>query len=451
LRNASGLVWTGQRQLLFSEIKTGLGLHMGIVTADENRGQERDVYLAANERAMAHRSYVSPDGYWVLLVAMDKDGRWGPCRVVPMDGRSSGHQVGPPAADCTFGAWSRDGKWMYLTSKAGGVNHVWRQRFPDGQPEQMTSGPTEEEGVAMAPDGRSVVTAMALQTGSVWVHDASGERQISLEGNAAYPEFTLDGRKLSYRVQRTVPGSGNTRDPGEVWVADLVTGRSQPLAPSLQALAYDLSADGREVVMEVADRAGKPRLWLAPLDRGTPARQIPSVEGREPLFGPGGDIFFRHAEGTSGFVYRVHRDGTGMRKALERPMHILNGISPDGQWIEGFASLSENGPAAARYVFSLDGGPAIPIGASWNWSRDGSSVAMNGGPIALGRTYLVPLPRGEGLPRIPVGGFHAEAEIARLPGARRIDADSVVPGPSLDVYAFYRGTTQRNLYRIPIQ
>jgi hypothetical protein len=43
---------------------------------------------------------------------------------------------------------------MYFTANPGGVNHIWRQRFPDGQPEQITSGPTEEEGMAMAPDGR---------------------------------------------------------------------------------------------------------------------------------------------------------------------------------------------------------------------------------------------------------------------------------------------------------
>ena len=76
-----------------------------------------------------------------------------------------------PEAGCTFGAWSPDGKWVYLTSKAGGLYHIWRQRFPDGQPEQLTSGPTEEEGIAMAPDGRSFVTAVALQSSSVWIHD----------------------------------------------------------------------------------------------------------------------------------------------------------------------------------------------------------------------------------------------------------------------------------------
>ena len=179
---------------------------MGIVAAEESRIGQRDVYLPAHEHGMAHRSYASPDGKWVLLVEMNEDHAWIPCRVVPMDGSSPGRQVGPPGGGCTFGAWSPDGKWMYLTSKAGGVHHIWRQRFPDGQPEQITSGPTEEEGIAMAPDGRSFVTAVALQNASIWLHDASGERQISsLEGIAVTPKFTPDGQKLCYLIVREFP------------------------------------------------------------------------------------------------------------------------------------------------------------------------------------------------------------------------------------------------------
>ena len=39
--------------------------------------------------------YLSPDGKWVLLVEMDIDHLWEPCRLVPADGSSSGHKVGP--------------------------------------------------------------------------------------------------------------------------------------------------------------------------------------------------------------------------------------------------------------------------------------------------------------------------------------------------------------------
>jgi eukaryotic-like serine/threonine-protein kinase len=450
LQNATGLTWTGPGQVLFSEKRNNGGL--GIVTAQEGRIGQRDVYIPLHDRGMTQRSHASPDGKWALLAEITGYGNWGPCRVAPMDGSSQGRPVGPPGADCTFGTWSPDGKWMYLTSKAGGLFHIWRQGFPGGRPEQFTSGLTEEEGIAMAPDGRSIVTAVALQSASIWVHDASGERQISLlEGNAAYPKFTPDGKKLCYRIVKAVPRlSGTNRDPGEVWVADLASVHSESLAPGFQPLDYAISTDGKEVVMEAPDGEGKPRLWLAPFDRRSPPRQIPGVEGRSAQFGPSGEIFFRYTEGSSGFVYRVRPDGTGLRKALEQPVFFLTAVSPDGRWIEAWARNPGNGLSAVQ-MFPLGGASPVVIGSNTHlqWSSGGDSLWISGGAVADGRTYIVPLPPGKILPRIPPGGFSSEQEIARLPGAHMIDAPGA-PGPSRDVYAFERRTVQRNLYRIPI-
>ena len=70
LRNASGLVWTGPRQVLFSEIK--MGIHMGIVAAEENRIGARDIYLPETRTS---------DGASLLLVTrwqMGAAGRNGP-------------------------------------------------------------------------------------------------------------------------------------------------------------------------------------------------------------------------------------------------------------------------------------------------------------------------------------------------------------------------------------
>jgi eukaryotic-like serine/threonine-protein kinase len=444
LRNASGLIWTGPQQVLFSEIK--MGVHMGIVAAEESRIGARDVYLPENEPAMAHRSYLSPDGKWVLLVEMDQDHLWLPCRLVPVDGGTPGRHVGPLGGGCTAAAWSHDGKWMYFTANPGGVNHIWRQRFPNGQPEQITSGPTEEEGIAIAADGHSFVTGVALQNTSLWVHDANGERQISLEGNGYNPKFTSDGKKLCYLIVREAPNQfAFYRNPGELRTADLQSGGSESMVLGLPVLDYDISSDGRQVVVWIVDREGKSRLWLAPFDHSSPPVQIPNVEGVQPRFGPGGDIFFRHSVGTSTFVYRVHPDGTGLRKTLEQPVFLLWAVSPDGRWVVGWAPLPGNGPPAIQ-AFPVNGGSPIQIGGSFtflSWSLDGRSVLLAG-------SYLVPLAAGESLPRIPKGGFHSDEEIARLPGARRINVPGVVLGPSSEAYAFYRGTIQRNLYRIPI-
>ena len=134
---------------------------MALVTSNESRADLRDVYVPPRERGMAHRSAISPDHKWVLLVEMDNGG-FLPCRLVPFDGKSAGKQVGPPNAGCTYVAWSPDGNWMYLSSDSGGRFHIWRQRFPDGEPQPVTSGATEEEGITIAPDGSSLITSVGL-------------------------------------------------------------------------------------------------------------------------------------------------------------------------------------------------------------------------------------------------------------------------------------------------
>jgi len=458
LKNASGLVWTDPRHIMFSEIR--MGVHMAVVTSEESRMGQRDVYVPPDEPDMAHRSYPSPDGRWVLLVEMDNDYFWEPCRLVPADGSSSGRKVGPLAGGCTFAAWSPDGKWMYFTSNAVSANHIWRQRFPDGKPEQITAGPTAEEGIAMAPDGRSFVTAVSLQSASLWIHDKSGDRQISLEGNAAAQVFTPDGAKLLYRVARELPNEfDNFRDPGEVMVADLKSGRAEPLARGFKVLNFDISRDGRQVVIEASDDAERARLWLAPLDHSASPRQVPNVEGGHPHFGSDGEILFRHTEGgpagaDSGFIYRVLPDGSGLQKVIQQPVNHFNypsPISPDGRWVFAFGAPLDNGPSGGQ-VYSLDGKPPIFIGGNIGgngraaWGAGGVLLSIEG----ESRSFFFPLAAPHILPDIPAGGLATGEEIARLPGARRIEGRLVTLGPSPDVYAYYKGNTQRNLYRIPV-
>src|SRR5437764_13210146 len=116
---------------------------MSIVSSTASRTDQRNAY-APPESGMAHRSRLSPDRKQVVVVEMTNS-VWLPCRLVPFDGSSRGTSVGPAPAQCTDAAWSPDGKWMYFTANASGGFHIWRQRFPDGKPEQVTFGITEED------------------------------------------------------------------------------------------------------------------------------------------------------------------------------------------------------------------------------------------------------------------------------------------------------------------
>ena len=305
----------------------------------------------------------------------------------------------------------------------------------------------------MAPDGRSFLTAVGVRQTSVWVRDGRGERQISLEGRAFQPKFSPDGTKLLYRIR--------TGTSSELWVADLGSNHTEPLLPGFPIpvaaefgaswySAFDIAPDGRQLVFFSPDREGKPRLWLAPLDRRSPPRQIPDVEGEGPLFGPNGEIFFRKVEGSSAFLYSVREDGTGLRKASESlVVGLFPYVYPNRKWL--LVGMTPYG----QVIFPTAGGaPIVPhLGPppTLMWTGDGKYLFVVGGETKA-NTYVLPLSPGEVLPGsiAHAKNFPSEAELAKLPGVQTIPVGDVVAGPTADVYAFTRATVQRNLYRIPI-
>jgi serine/threonine protein kinase len=454
LPNASGLTWIDPHRLLFSEIKRGE--HMAIVMASESRAEARDLYVPPHERGMAHRSHLSPDGNSVLVVEMD-NGEWLPCRVVAFKGNSTGKQVGPAGAPCTNAAWSPDGRWIYLSAHAGGNFHIWRQGFPDGQPEQITSGPTEEEGITMDPDGGSFITSVGLRQRTVSIRDTQGEHQISVEGYAYWPKFSPDGKKLYYRILKG--GTSPFLGPSELWVADLASGHNEPLLPGLSVTSYNLSRDGRRVVFSAVNADGESHIWLASTDRRSPPRQVPNIDGDMPVFGLPGELVFHAIEGGGSFAFRVHEDGTEKQKLVSQQIYQILSISPDAQWLVTSGLPTGGETTWSTLILPMTGSSPIMILNAFciaQWQPDSRFFYLSvlkgmNSAGAYGKTYVLPVPHGKTLPDIPAGGFLSEAAVAALPAVRVIDSADIAPGPAPDIYAFSRQTIHRNLYRVPLR
>jgi len=451
LPNASGLTWVDSQHVLFSELKEGM--HMALVTSNESRADLRDVYVPPRERGMAHRSAISPDHKWVLLVEMDNGG-FLPCRLVPFDGKSAGKQVGPPNAGCTYVAWSPDGNWMYLSSDSGGRFHIWRQRFPDGEPQPVTSGATEEEGITIAPDGSSLITSVGLAESTVWVHDDKGERQISSEGFAQYPRFSPDGKKLYYLD--SPHGSSGKFSSGELRVVDLKTGTSDRLLPGFLLTTYDISVDGRRIAFSAADEQGHSHLWLASLDsRSSPRQFLSSADEDSPVFGPKGYLYFRAAEGQLNFLYRMKEDGSERTKVSPDPILEMenDSVSPDGQWVLVTRAVSgDENVSFATAAVPVAGGAPVPVcrrvcRAGWIPGQRLFFVSVESW-MAGNKTWLLPVSSDGNLPALPPAGI--EAEKSNIKGAKFLDGE-VIPGPAPGLYAFSRSGVHRNLYRIPLQ
>jgi Tol biopolymer transport system component/tRNA A-37 threonylcarbamoyl transferase component Bud32 len=459
LANASGLTWIpnpaggSSPRVLFSEF-TGRGFQMSIASSTESRADLRTIYTPS-ETGMAHRSYLSPDGTQVLVIEMEGT-TWLPCRLVPFDGRAPGRRVGPDPAQCVDAAWSPDGAWMYFSANAGGGFHTWRQRVPNGTPEQVTFGVTEEDGIAVAPDGRWFATSIGSRQSTVWIHDTRGDRQITSEGFAFFPTVSPDGRKVYYLVR-----AGGARNflMGGLWVTDLDTGQRQRLLPDFLMMHYAISPDGRRVVF-VADDNGRTPIWLAPLDGRTPPRRLGATSGVAAYFGGPGEVVFQGAGGAEVFLYRMDEDGTGLRRIGDTPLLWPFAASPDGQWVPAAEGPSpENRDMVMAYPSdggaprlickcypppNLDNGPQPP---QLSWAPDGRFLYLKYDQAM----YAIPLRPGQALPPMPASGLTSKDAVAALPGARLVaEGDWVFPGPDPSIYAVMKVNTQRNIYRVPV-
>jgi eukaryotic-like serine/threonine-protein kinase len=458
LPNASGLTWVDRQHILFSEIKSGI--HMAVVTATQSRTEERDVYVPPKREGMAHRSYLSPDHQWVLVASEMDIGGNQPCRLVPFDGSSAGRIVGPKDGECSSAAWSMDGKWMFFSAATNHGFHLWRQKFPAGEPEQITFGPTEEEGIAVAPDDHSLLTSVGLAGGSVWIHDGSGERQVLFEGQAhlMVPQFSsraifsTEGSRIFFFGRR------NPNEPEELWAEDLSSGSAERLVPGMSiAHSYDVAPDGTHIAFDSDDAKGNSRIWIASLDHRQPPRRLESESPETyPVFGPKGSLYFQRQEGDTSYLYRRDLDTGDTLRLMPSPIVRLHTVSPDGKWIVLEMPVTGDNSTRGIVAYRTDTGVMQRICHNLcivRWTQDGKYVHIalvgNGDSSSDFKTFIVPLRTGESFPDLPAGGVQSESDLAHLRGVAVVP-EFAFPGPGASRYAISRWTVHRNIYRIPI-
>ena len=343
LPNASALTYIGPHEVMFSEFKTGI--HLGIVTAKEDRSGYRDIYWPVHERAMAHFSYLSPDRRSVLVVEMDGSGQFQRCRLLPFGGGSSGVPVGPIGGACHLrGLVDRTGHGCTFRPKSPGTRICGASAFLGGEPQQITSGPTDEETVFAAPDGRSLLTSIGTKQDTLWLHNADGERVLTTEGNAFSPWLSTDARHLYFL------SANNSAAEVALSRMDLATGSHEVLLSEFNVREYDVTPDEQQVVFTIV-RDGV-SADLAGAAGQTRAAEIAIRGGDQPKFG-GAKVFFRSLGKRANYLHCMNLDGSNDNQILSTPIVNFHAVAPDARFVT--LDKAVDGGLAAAWLISVEG------------------------------------------------------------------------------------------------
>jgi eukaryotic-like serine/threonine-protein kinase len=384
-----------------------------------------------------------------VIVQMDNSGDIIPCRVVPFDGSAKPVVVGPTGS-CLEAAWTPDGKWIYMSAMTSNYHtwrqhiddlHIWRQRWPGGAPEQVTFGPTAQQGLAMAPDGRSIITSVGSGAMSVWVHDKQGDRQITSEGDTSEPFLTPEGKRLYFLK---LDGHAGKRS---LWARDLLSDEVDQVLPGVFIQDYAVSADDKKIAYVCKDPSGSHRFFVAAADHRSPPAQISSSDDT-PFFLPDGSLIVRSSEGGINYIDRMNADGSGRRRVI--PQHILDlfSVSPDGKWVVASVSSADVELTAAVYAFAVDGSASKPLCAgncTVDWDIEGKNLYLNYDQIFGDGTYVIPVTGDVKLP-----GGAARVDDLNKKNLTLLPWD-VAMGDGTKMYAYVKQTTVSNLFRIPLE
>jgi len=301
----------------------------------------------------------------------------------------------------------------------------------------------------MDPVESALITSVGQHESAIWIHDESGERQLSSEGEViGEPVYSPDGNVVYYLLRRR-DGSG-----ADLWRTGVNSGKSEALLPDTSMTAFDVSRDGKEVVYTTATE-GTTHLWLAVLDGSRPATQVDIRGAQWPQFGTQGHILFQRAVGNLNYLEQIDEDGSNHRRVLPSPILQYQGVSPSRRWVVVIAPLSQMKPPGV-WAIPLAGGHPRLLCSSYcdaSWTTNGKFLFVSivpGSRKDPGRTLTIPLGLGESLPETSPEGSALVVEPAVVKKTGSINRAKVVPGKDRDHYAWVNTTVHRNLYRIPL-
>jgi Tol biopolymer transport system component/DNA-binding winged helix-turn-helix (wHTH) protein len=237
------------RRLVFESDRAGEGPEIWLADPDGSN----PVQLTRGPGLSQGAPRWSPDGRRIVFDSMGGDGHWD-IWIIEADGASPRRLTNDPA-DEHGPSWSRDGRFVYFTSKRNGMGDVWRIPVSGGPAVKVTQNggwlPLE------SPDGKTLFYQRRAEDSPLLALPTSGGEERVVLDCVAGDGFSVSRVGIHYvacsnrppRFGRAAPGRGSG---GTLLVLDPVSGRSQKLGELEWATVWaspTTSLDGKTVLL----------------------------------------------------------------------------------------------------------------------------------------------------------------------------------------------------------
>lgn len=280
-----------------------------------------------------HFATWSPDGNQLLVWVLGEgqstfwlaDSTGGGLRPLTTEGFES------PAGGGFPDMWSPDGKSLLYVSTRSGTGDIWLLSVDGDSARQLTNDVRNDNAPFWSPDGKWVAftSERGLQS-DLWIMPAVGGPAERVTDDAAVE--ALAGWRPG--TDELVFTTGRTRNTISAYT--LADGAERQLTPdSAKADWFNLSADGRQMVV-VFDRGGGVNdLAVVPVTGGEPQIIVANASGRDPRWSThGSDLAFISDRGGTDDIWIVDAAGGAPRQLTNWP-----GAEDDLRWSADGQSL----------------------------------------------------------------------------------------------------------------
>ncbi|MCU1309335.1 MAG: hypothetical protein JWO20_460 [Candidatus Angelobacter sp.] len=301
-----------------------------------------------------------------------------------------------------FPSWAPDGSRIAYSKEVNGFKKIFIKPL-QGEPQQLTSGNSDDIQPRWTPDGQSILFVRSNQSsgklepgdvfgqydgGDIWKRDLSSGKEEKFLGTAFNPSFSPDGKVIA--VDASMAG------PRRIWIVDAQGHNPQQItSDNSEAVAHlepSWSADGKHIVFQDLERT---KFSIKVVDLSTHVVTV-LTEGRfhdlNPVWSRSGKyIYFSSDRGGGLNIWRIGVSATG--QATGAPQQVTMGSGQDVQLAMsasgkqlGFSILRQNAdlwrlPVSPETGLAT-GNPEEVLASTREdsrgaWSPDGTQIAFN--------------------------------------------------------------------------